>query len=94
MRGLEPGGRSLNRAANPSCCNEENAPVVPIAPQKITVLLARLDPGEPPPDMNIDVGRNCEKMGDRGGGFAQQPSDGPPTSEGMMVISIRRFAGG
>jgi hypothetical protein len=44
--------------------------------------------------MNIDVGRNCEKMGDRGGGFAQQPSDGPPTSEGMMVISIRRFAGG
>jgi len=36
--------------------------VVPIVPRKIAILLARLDPGEPPPDMDIDVGRSCEMM--------------------------------
>lgn len=30
--------------------------------QKIAVLIARLDPGELPPDMDIDVSRSCEMM--------------------------------
>jgi len=41
--------------------------------------------------MNIDVGRNCEKMRDGGGGRAQQPLR---YSDGVMAISIRRFVGG
>lgn len=45
-----------------SSCNEPSEPPVPTAAQKIPILLARLDLGEPPPDMDIDVGHNCEMM--------------------------------
>jgi hypothetical protein len=30
--------------------------------QKIAILIARRDPGELPPDMDIDVSRSCEMM--------------------------------